>query len=127
MKGLRITGRCHIVPNHLGSIYEMDEDGRIMVCIRQIVTWYENGVQIQDIRELLWETDYMDLRACTCIPGNIEIELSTTSPTSDPEFGLWWQDDKVMRNDVGQALYRQMRYDMDSKYQLYNELQKVNV
>ena len=112
----------HCIENSQGSIYEMGEDMKIYITLNQIETWVQDGVHMRDVKEVKWETNYSGLRKNSCLPGNIYSHVQIEPLSADVEQGLWWVGDKVMRDDMGRALYRTMWYDMDSKYQLYDPL-----
>src|SRR3954462_11143687 len=115
---MTIRGNCHIVPNKQGSIYEMDEDMKMWVTLRQRITTIDDIGNIDtDIREVKFNTDLMDLRENICIPGNIlQIARHVPIDESDKEYGLIWYDGKLMKDTIGRPLYRYLFYDINSTY-----------
>lgn len=123
MKTRIVRGKVHCIANKIGSVYQMMESGHMAVTLCQEEFYIENNKAITDRKEVLWETDYMDLRINSCVPGNIHEYITTEPPDlSDELYALYWEGDKVKRDSYGRALYRLFRYEPCELYQMYGDL-----
>jgi len=121
-----IRSNVHIIPNEMGSTYEVIEGEGVItrVNIRQIEAWFEGGKLYQSIKEVPYDTDIAIYRTNHVLPGNI-LTAYTTEQIDDEDSGfcmMWDEFGDIVQTAEGYPIYKYEYYSPTSKYQPTGEL-----
>lgn len=122
-KGKINRGIVHVISNKQDTVYEATDDPmKIRVYLRQVEVWPFNGCMVHKEEKSAYldgDIDYMlecGFTAGMVMPGNI-IQIQQFEPLDDkdPEHGLLWDKDKVVRVN-GKCVYHFSYYNAESLY-----------
>jgi hypothetical protein len=113
-----------VVFHKYGGIYHVTENGEILINIKQVDIWMDNG-RVQTFERKSFIVDnydkiiYKDYDKMKYLPGNIEIIEQLEPPIPhDPEYGLQWNEDhtQVLRDKESNVVYKYPIYNPSSEW-----------